>query len=296
MLRIAPIPAERRSRRLAQLLAGLTLYGVTDGLLLRTRLGVDPWDVLHQGLSRTIGLQVGTWTVIVGAAVLLLWIPLRQRPGLGTLLNVVLIGLVVNVTLAEVPPLSGLAVRIPVLVGAVVLNGIATGLYIGAGLGPGPRDGIMTGLARRGHSVRVVRTGIELVVLAGGWMLGGNVGVGTVFYALAIGPIVHLTLPALVCDRATSERSRHLWGGRRSGIGRREMEGCLPGRSRGGTSHGSHMHGRSIYDPDSVCLPTGGLYPKDVVIAGGEIDPDFESESDDSLHGGGHGSRLGAGE
>lgn len=206
MLRIAPIPADRRGRRLAQLLAGLNLYGITDGLLLRARLGVDPWDVLHQGLSGTIGLEVGTWTVIVGAAVLLAWVPLRQRPGLGTLLNVVLIGLVVNVTLAEVPPLSGLAVRGPVLVGAVVLNGIATGLYIGAGLGPGPRDGIMTGLARRGHSVRVVRTELELAVLGAGWALGGNVGVGTLFYALAIGPIVHLTLPALACDRHQAER------------------------------------------------------------------------------------------
>lgn len=196
MLLIAPLPAGSRSRRLAQLLAGLALYGISDGLLLRARLGVDPWDVLHQGLSRTVGLQVGTWTIIVGAAVLLVWIPLRQRPGLGTVLNVVMIGLVVNGTLAEVPPLSAVALRGPVLVGAVVLNGIATGLYIGAGLGPGPRDGIMTAVAGRGHSVRVVRTGIELAVLGAGWALGGNVGVGTVFYALAIGPIVHATLPA----------------------------------------------------------------------------------------------------
>ena len=193
---IAPVPADRRSHRMAQLLVGLTLYGISDGLLLRAGLGVDPWDVLHQGLSRTVGLQVGTWTIIVGALVLLGWIPLRQRPGLGTVLNALVIGLVVNATLAEVPPLSAMAGRVPVLVGAVVLNGIATGLYIGAGLGPGPRDGIMTGLAGRGHSLRVVRTGIELTVLVAGWALGGNVGIGTVLYALTIGPIVHLTLPA----------------------------------------------------------------------------------------------------
>ena len=178
------------------LVAGLCLYGISDGLLLRAGLGVDPWDVLHQGLSRTVGLGVGTWTIVVGAAVLLAWIPLRQRPGVGTVCNVVLIGLVVNATLAEVPALSAIAVRAPMLVGAIVLNGIATGLYIGAGTGPGPRDGIMTGLAGRGYSVRVVRTAIELTVLAAGWALHGNVGLGTVLYALTIGPIVHLTLPA----------------------------------------------------------------------------------------------------
>lgn len=198
---IAPVPADSRSRRFAQLLAGLALYGISDGLLLRARLGVDPWDVLHQGLSRDVGLQVGTWTVVVGAAVLIGWVPLRQRPGLGTVFNVVVIGLVVNATLAEVPPFSALALRGPVLVGAVLLNGIATGLYIGAGLGPGPRDGIMTALAGRGHSVRVVRTVTELAVLGAGWALGGNVGVGTVLYALTIGPIVHLSLPRCAVRR-----------------------------------------------------------------------------------------------
>jgi uncharacterized membrane protein YczE len=163
---LAPLPLDRRARRLGQLLVGLVAYGLSDGLLLRAALGVDPWDVLHQGLSRTIGLQVGTWSIIVGAIVLLCWIPLRQRPGVGTVFNVVLIGLMVNFTLDVVPRLTSMAVRCAVLVGAVALNGVATGLYIGAGLGPGPRDGIMTGLAGRGHSVRVVRTGIEVVVLA----------------------------------------------------------------------------------------------------------------------------------
>ncbi|MGP8206467.1 MAG: YczE/YyaS/YitT family protein [Acidimicrobiales bacterium] len=194
---LAPVPSDHRARRAAQLIAGLTLYGTSDGLLLRARLGVDPWDVLHQGLSRTFGLQVGTWSILVGAIVLVGWAPLRQRLGVGTLCNVVLIGVVVNVTLSVFPPLTEMAERVPVLVAAVFLNGVATGLYIGAGLGPGPRDGLMTGISKRGHSLRATRTVIELMALAAGWALGGNVGAGTILYALSIGPIVHLTLPAL---------------------------------------------------------------------------------------------------
>jgi uncharacterized membrane protein YczE len=182
-------------RRLIQLFTGLVLYGVSDAMLLLARLGVDPWDVLHQGLARRIGLQTGTWAIIVGVAVLLLWIPLRQRPGLGTVCNVVLVGSVIDVVLWLVPPPAGLAVRVLVLAGGVLLNGVATGLYIGAGLGPGPRDGLMTGIAARGHSIRVVRTGIEATVLAVGWLLGGNVGPGTVLYAVAIGPLAHLFIP-----------------------------------------------------------------------------------------------------
>src|SRR6185437_11918255 len=150
------VPRPRR-RRLAQLYAGLLLYGISDSMLLLAGLGVDPWDVLHQGLSRRLGLGVGTWVVIVGALVLLLWIPLRQRPGLGTLSNVIVVGLVIDVVLATVPPVHGLAARVIVMVSGVVLNGIATGAYIGAGLGPGPRDGLMTGMAARGHSIRLVR-------------------------------------------------------------------------------------------------------------------------------------------
>lgn len=186
-----------RARRLSQLYAGLVLYGVSDAMLLLAGLGVDPWDVLHQGLSRRFGLGVGTWAVIVGVCVLLLWIPLRQRPGFGTLSNVIVVGLVIDLVLATVGPVHGLVARIVVMVSAVVLNGIATGAYIGAGLGPGPRDGLMTGLAARGHSIRVVRTSIELSVLAGGWLLGGTVGIGTVVYALGIGPIAHLSIPRL---------------------------------------------------------------------------------------------------
>jgi uncharacterized membrane protein YczE len=166
-------------------------------MLLLAGLGVDPWDVFHQGLSRTVGLGVGTWAIIVGVGVLVLWIPLRQRPGLGTVCNVVVVGLVIDVMLATIHPVHGLPAQIAVMVGAVVLNGIATGMYIGAGLGPGPRDGLMTGLVARGHSIRLVRTSIELTVLAVGWILGGSVGVGTVVYALGIGAIAHITIPWL---------------------------------------------------------------------------------------------------
>ena len=186
-----------RVRRLVQLYAGLVLYGISSSMLLLAGLGVDPWDVFHQGLSRRIGLGVGTWAIIVGVAVLLLWIPLRQRPGFGTLSNVIVVGLVIDIVLATVPTVHGLAARYAVMLSGVILNGIATGAYIGARLGPGPRDGLMLGLAARGHSIRVVRTCIELTVLLTGWLLGGTVGIGTVVYALGIGPIAHVSIPLL---------------------------------------------------------------------------------------------------
>jgi len=185
----------RLARRLTQLYGGLVLYGVSCAMILLAGLGADPWDVLHQGLSRNTGLGTGWWVCIVGALVLLLWIPLRQRPGLGTLSNVVVIGVVIEVVFALVGPAEGTAARLSVLVAGVVLNGVATGLYIGARFGPGPRDGLMTGLAARGHSIRVVRTGIELTVLALGALLGGTVGLGTIVYALAIGPLAHVFVP-----------------------------------------------------------------------------------------------------
>ena len=193
MMRMRP----PRARRLVQLYLGLVLYGVSASMLLLAGLGVDPWDVFHQGLSRRFGLGVGTWAVIIGVAVLLLWIPLRQRPGFGTLSNVLIVGLVIDLMLATVPQVHGLPAQFVVMLGGVVLNGIATGAYIGASLGPGPRDGLMTGLAARGHSVRVVRTSIELSVLLTGWLLGGTVGVGTVVYALGIGPLAHVTIPRM---------------------------------------------------------------------------------------------------
>ena len=193
--------------RLAQLYGGLVLYGVSSSLLVLAGLGLDPWDVFHQGLSRTFGLAIGTWAIIVGLVVLLLWIPLRQRPGIGTVSNVVLVGLTMNVVLGHVHPPHALGVRIACLVVGILLNGVATGAYIGAGFGPGPRDGLMTGLAARGHSIRVVRTSIELTVLAIGWLLGGTVGVGTVLYALAIGPLAHVFVPLFAHGRPTPENA-----------------------------------------------------------------------------------------
>lgn len=190
------IPPPRR-RRLTQLYAGLVLYGVSDSMLLLAGLGVDPWDVFHQGLSRRLGLGVGTWVIIVGAVVLLLWLPLRQRPGFGTLSNVIVVGVVVDIVMAACPAPHGLALRAATMLVGVVLNGVATGAYIGAGLGPGPRDGLMTGLAARGHSIRAARTGIEVTVLVTGWILGGTVGVGTVVYAVGIGPLAHFFIPKL---------------------------------------------------------------------------------------------------
>jgi uncharacterized membrane protein YczE len=191
--------------RLVQLYCGLVLYGVSSSLLVLAGLGLDPWDVFHQGLSRTFGLAIGTWAILVGAAVLLLWIPLRQRPGIGTVSNVVLVGLTMNVVLGHVGPPHAMAARIACLVCGVFLNGVATGAYIGAGLGPGPRDGLMTGLAARGHSIRVVRTGLELTVLVTGWLLGGTVGIGTVVYALSIGPLAHVFIPLFARGRPTPE-------------------------------------------------------------------------------------------
>jgi len=183
-------------RRLIQLMLGLTLYGASMALMLRATLGLDPWDVFHQGLASRVGLSFGMLVNVVGALVLLLWIPLRQKPGIGTIANVLTIGTSVDLTMMVVPEIHGLPLRVGVLLLSIVLNGIAGGLYIGAGLGPGPRDGLMTGLVRRtGWSIRLVRTGIELSVLAIGWLMGGTVGVGTVLYAFAIGPLVQVFLP-----------------------------------------------------------------------------------------------------
>jgi uncharacterized membrane protein YczE len=187
----------RATRGLVQLYAGLALFGVSLALMVRAQLGLGPWDVLHQGIARHTGLSLGLVVNLTAVAVLLLWIPLRQRPGLGTVSNVVVVGIVTDAMLAVLPAPHGLAVRVTLLVAGILLNAVATGLYVGAGRGPGPRDGLMTGLAARGHSVRVVRTLIEITVLAGGWLLGGSVGVGTVAYALAIGPLVGYFLPRM---------------------------------------------------------------------------------------------------
>ena len=194
-------PAEHRSwpasARFVQLIVGLVAYGTSQALMVRARLGLAPWDVFHQGLHRQTDLAIGTWTIIVGAAVLLLWIPLRLRPGLGTLCNVVLIGVSLNVILPLLPTPHAMVERWAFLLAGILLCGFATGAYIGADMGPGPRDGLMVGLAARGHSLRVVRTALELTVLVTGFFLGGTVGVGTVLFAVTIGPIAHLTIPAL---------------------------------------------------------------------------------------------------
>ena len=188
----------RPVRRLAQLYLGLALYGLSMALLVRSSLGVMPWDVLHQGLARQLGWSLGAVTVLVGALVLLAWVPLRQRPGLGTVSNVVVIGVAVDAALAVLPEIGSLPVRVGFAVAGIALNALATAAYIGVHLGPGPRDGLMTGLVRRtGGSVRVVRTSIEVAVVAVGWMLGGTLGVVTVAYALLIGPLVHLLLPPM---------------------------------------------------------------------------------------------------
>lgn len=182
-------------QRGALLLVGLCGYGVSMAMMVRAGLGLDPWDVFHQGLTRHTPLSLGMASAVVGVVVLLAWIPLRNRPGIGTVANVIVIAVTVDATLAVLPAPSALPVRIAMLIGAVVLNAISTVLYIGAGLGPGPRDGLMTGLvARTGLSVRLVRTGIEATVLAVGWLLGGTVGIGTVVYAVGIGPLVQLFL------------------------------------------------------------------------------------------------------
>ncbi|WP_228077644.1 YczE/YyaS/YitT family protein [Streptomyces profundus] len=192
------------SRRLVRLYAGLLLYGASIALLLRAGLGLDPWNVFHQGVSDHTGLSIGLVITIAGVLVLLLWIPLRERPGLGTLSNAALVGLVMDATLALVPTAEGLPVRIPLLLVAVPLNGFATGLYLSAALGSGPRDGLMTGLSRRtGRSIRRVRTGIELLVLLTGILLGGTAGVGTVVYALAIGPLAQFFLRVLTIPDAS---------------------------------------------------------------------------------------------
>lgn len=190
------VRAGRLPRRLVQLVVGLTLYGVSMAMMIRSQLGLDPWDVLHYGLAERLPLTFGQVTMVVGALVLLLWVPLRQWPGVGTVANVVVIGLATDAGLALIPEPQALRTRGALLFGGIVLNGLAGGLYIGSQLGPGPRDGLMTGLTRRtGWSIRLVRTGIEVAVLSGGWLLGGVVGLGTVAYALLIGPLVQFFLP-----------------------------------------------------------------------------------------------------
>ncbi|WP_234311761.1 YitT family protein [Streptomyces griseus] len=191
-------------RRLVQLYAGLALYGASSALLVEAGLGLQPWNVLHQGLAELTGMSIGVVSIIVGAGVLLLWIPLRQRPGLGTVSNVFVVGVAMDGTLAAVPEAHGLAVQVLLLVAGLVLNGAATGLYIAARFGPGPRDGLMTGLHRRtGRSIRLMRTAVEVAVVVTGFVLGGTIGVGTVLYAVSIGPLAQFFLRVFAVPRAS---------------------------------------------------------------------------------------------
>lgn len=188
-------------RRLVQVVAGLVLYGFSSAVMIRAVLGLDPWDTLHQGLSVITAVPFGVVVIIVGVGVLLLWIPLRQRLGIGTVLNVLVIGLAIDFFLIFLPAASGFWMGLIFFVIGVALNGLAIALYVGAGLGAGPRDGLMTGIVKRtGKPVWLVRTAIEITVLVGGWMLGGTIGIGTVIYALGIGPVAHVLMPYFALD------------------------------------------------------------------------------------------------
>lgn len=193
--------------RVAQLLIGLVLFGAGCAIMVRAGIGLDPWTVFAQGLSLQTGIGIGWITNIVGFLVLLLWIPLRQRPGIGTIANILLVGTSMQATLAIVPAVHGFAIQLLVFVGGMLLVAVASGLYIGANFGPGPRDGLMTGLnSRFGWPIWASRLGVEATVLVAGWMLGGTVGLGTVLFAAGIGPLVHLTLaPFQRRQRAAAE-------------------------------------------------------------------------------------------
>ncbi len=196
---------DRLVERITRCVTGLALFGVGISLQIESRLGNPPWDVFHQGVANQVGLGIGTVIILTGIALLVLfWIPLRQKPGLGTVLNALEIGLVANVVLDAIPRVEAMALRIPMLLGGILLVALGSALYIGSGLGPGPRDGIMTGLAARGIQIRVARTFIEVTVLVVGWVLGGQVGVGTVLFAIAIGPLVQPLLPRLTMESRAS--------------------------------------------------------------------------------------------
>lgn len=198
---LAQLRAGRLPRRLVQLGAGLVLYGVSLALMVRGDLGLAPWDVLHSGVIQHVPITLGQAVIALSLVVLLLWFPLRETPGLGTVANAVVVGLAADATLALLVAPDAMALRVGLMVGGILLNGLATAMYIGAQLGRGPRDGLMTGLARTsGRSLRLVRTGLEATVVVIGLLLGGALGVGTVLYALLIGPLAQAMLPAWVVE------------------------------------------------------------------------------------------------
>jgi len=202
------VPAGARlPRRVTQLFAGLVLYGISMAFMVESDLGLNPWDVFHQGVSKATGISFGWVVLLTGIPVLLVWIPLRQRPGFGTIANLVVIGFAADGALAVLAPGGSMAMRITYLVVGIALNGVATAMYIGARFGPGPRDGLMTGIVNRWPrlSIRVVRTSIEVLVLGVGVLLGGTIGFGTVAYALGIGPLVQLFMPVFAVPAAADD-------------------------------------------------------------------------------------------
>jgi uncharacterized membrane protein YczE len=200
-----PVSGLNLRRRLIQLNIGLVLFGVGIAMMLQSGQGLPPWDVLHQGLATQFGLTVGIWSIIVSVVVLAAWIPLRERYGIGTVLNAIIIGVVIDVAALIVPAPDQVALQLSMNLAGIVLIGLASGMYIGANLGPGPRDGLMTAIARRGLSIRATRWGIEIVVLVVGILMGGTFGVGTVAFALFIGPIVQFFLPRWSIDTGRPE-------------------------------------------------------------------------------------------
>jgi uncharacterized membrane protein YczE len=200
-----PVSGRNLRRRLVQLLIGLVLFGVGIAMMLQSGLGLTPWDVLHQGLAEQFGLTVGIWSILVSFVVLLLWLPLRERYGLGTLLNAFIIGVVIDLAALVIPEPPNVWLDGALMAGGILLIGLASGMYIGANLGPGPRDGLMTAIARRGLSIRATRWGLEVVALITGILMGGTFGVGTVAYAVFIGPIVQFFLPRWSIDTGRPE-------------------------------------------------------------------------------------------
>lgn len=200
-----PFSGRNLRRRVVQLIVGLVLFGIGIALMLQSGLGLPPWDVLHQGLAEEFGLSVGAWSVIISFVVLLLWLPLKERYGIGTLFNALVIGVVIDVGVLVIPEPSNVWLDALMVTAGILIIGLASGMYIGANLGPGPRDGLMTAIARRGPSIRATRWGIEIVVLVTGILLGGTFGVGTIAFALFIGPLVQVLLPRWSIDTGRPE-------------------------------------------------------------------------------------------
>ena len=202
-----PVTGLRLSRRLVQLIIGLTFFGIGIGLMLRSGLGLPPWDVFHQGLAAQIGLTVGVWSILVSFVVLAFWIPLRERYGIGTLLNAIVVGVMIDVTTAVVPEAPNTWWAAGMMLVGILLIAVTSGMYIGANLGPGPRDGLMTAIVRRGPSIRLTRVILEVTVLVIGVLLGGTFGIGTILYALLMGPLVQIFLPRWTIDTGRPEDS-----------------------------------------------------------------------------------------